>query len=214
MSDRKTRTERIREELADEIARGRLMPGAQLDETSLAERFGVSRTPIREAIRQLEAFGFADARPRRGAVVATITDERLDEMFLVMAEMEGLCSRIAAQAMTPKDHEGLLEIHEAARQAAEVHDVDLYYEFNTKFHACIYTGTHNSFLEELTLHVRKRVAPYRRAQFRVTGRLDLSYKEHDAVVQAILRGDGQGAQEAMNGHLKLVRGAIHDIHEP
>lgn len=214
MSDRKTRTERIRDELADEIARGRLGPGAALDEVSLAERFGVSRTPIREAIRQLEAFGFADARPRRGAVVATITDARLDEMFLVMAEMEGLCSRIAAANMTPGDHAGLLEIHEGARQAAEAHEVERYYEFNTLFHAAIYAGTHNSFLEELTLHVRRRVAPYRRAQFRVTGRLDLSYKEHDAVVRAILRGDGDGAQQAMNAHLKIVRGAVSDISEP
>ncbi|HAD87088.1 MAG TPA: GntR family transcriptional regulator [Rhodospirillaceae bacterium] len=214
LSDRKTRTERIRDELADEIARGRLGPGAALDEVTLADRFGVSRTPIREAIRQLEAFGFADARPRRGAVVATITDERLDEMFLVMAEMEGLCSRIAADNMTPADHEGLLQIHEGSRLAAEADDVERYYELNTQFHACIYSGTHNSFLEELTLHVRRRVAPYRRAQFRVTGRLDLSYREHDAVVQAILRGDGEGAQQAMNGHLKLVRGAVHDITEP
>jgi DNA-binding GntR family transcriptional regulator len=214
VSDRKTRTEHIRDELADEIARGRLGPGAALDEMSLAERFGVSRTPIREAIRQLEAFGFADARPRRGAVVATITDERLDEMFLVMAEMEGLCSRFAAANMTPDDHAALLEIHEGSRRAAEAHEVERYYEYNTRFHAAIYAGTHNSFLEELTLHVRRRVAPYRRAQFRVSGRLDLSYKEHDAVVQAILRGDGAGAQAAMNGHLKIVRGAVSDIAEP
>jgi len=211
VSKRKTQSERIREELADEIARGRLGPGAALDEVTLAERFGVSRTPIREAIRQLEAFGFADARPRRGAVVATITDQRLDEMFLVMAEMEGLCSRIAAMAMTPEDHMALLEIHEGSRQAAEADDVELYYDYNTKFHAAIYTGTHNSFLEELTLHVRRRVAPYRRAQFRVRGRLDLSYQEHDAVVQAILRGDGEGAQRAMNAHLKIVRGAVNDL---
>lgn len=211
MSNRKTRTERIREQLADEIARGRLLPGAALDEVTLAQRFGVSRTPIREAIRQLEAYGFADARPRRGAVVATITDDRLDEMFSVMAEMEGLCARTAAEAMTADDHRQLLDIHEASRQAAEDFDIETYYDYNTRFHAAIYAGTHNSFLEELTIHVRKRVAPYRRAQFRVTGRLDLSYKEHDEVVQAILRHDGPAAQAAMNAHLKIVRTAVSDV---
>lgn len=208
MSKPKTRTERIRDALADDIARGRLAPGAGLDEVTLAKRFGVSRTPIREAIRQLEAFGFADARPRRGAVVATITDERLDEMFMVMAEVEGLCAREAAANMTDDDRAALVAVHEESRRAAEGDDVETYYSLNTRFHETVYAGTHNSFLEELTLHVRRRVAPYRRAQFRTTGRLDRSFDEHDRVVQAILKGDGEAAQQAMTNHMKTVRSAV------
>lgn len=211
MSTRKTQSERIRDELAGEIARGRLAPGAALDEVTLATRYGVSRTPIREAIRQLEAAGFADARPHRGAIVATITDKRLDEMFLVMAEMEGLCAREAALGMTPEDHRALLDIHEKSRAAAEAGGIDAYYALNTRFHAAIYSGTHNSFLEELTRHVRRRVAPYRRAQFEASGRLDLSYREHDRVVQAILKRDGEAAQGHMTSHMKIVRTAVREV---
>lgn len=211
MSTRKTRTEQIREVLEDEIVRGRLGPGAALDEAGLADRFGVSRTPIREAIRQLEAFGFADARPRRGAVVTSITDERLDEMFAVMAEMEGLCAKAAATGMTADDHRALLAVHEECRQAAGRNDIDMYYALNARFHSAIYAGTHNSFLEELTLHVRRRVAPFRRAQFSASGRLDLSYKEHDTVVQAILRRDAETAHAAMTGHMRIVRTAVGDV---
>lgn len=211
MPKRKTRTEQILAVLEDDIARGRLAPGVALDEAGLASRFGVSRTPIREAIRQLEAFGFADARPRRGAVVTNITDERLDEMFLVMAEIEGLCAKIAATNMTSEDHDALCAAHEECREAARQGEIDLYYMLNTKFHATIYAGTRNSFLEELTRHVRKRVAPYRRAQFQNSGRLDLSYEEHDEVVQAILTGDAEAAHTAMTRHMKLVRTAVGSL---
>ncbi|MGE3627850.1 MAG: GntR family transcriptional regulator [Hyphomicrobiales bacterium] len=211
MATRRTQSERIRDELATDIARGRLSPGAALDEMTLATRFGVSRTPIREAIRQLEAAGFADARPHRGAVVATITDQRLDEMFMVMAAMEGLCAREAAFNMTAEDHHGLLAIHERARIAADSGSIEEYYPLNTRFHAAIYAGTHNSFLEELTRHVRRRVAPYRRAQFEASGRLDLSYREHDRVVQAILKRDGAAAQEHMTSHMKIVRTAVREV---
>ena len=211
MSKRKTRTEQILAVLEDDIARGRLAPGAALDEVGLANRFGVSRTPIREAIRQLEAFGFVDARPRRGAVVSNITDERLDEMFLVMAEIEGLCAKIAAERMTETEKEALLKVHEECRLVAEAGEIDTYYALNAKFHGVIYAGTHNFFLEEITRHVRKRVAPYRRAQFHLSDRLDLSYKEHDGVVRAILAEDPETAHETMKDHMKIVRTAVSAV---
>jgi DNA-binding GntR family transcriptional regulator len=211
LSKRKTRTEQILAKLEDDIARGRLAPGATLDEVGLAERFGVSRTPIREAIRQLEAFGFADARPRRGAVVSAITDRRLDEMFLVMAEMEGLCAKTAALEMQGDEKEALQAVHDECRQAAANGEIETYYALNLRFHEAIYTGAHNSFLEELTRHVRKRVAPYRRAQFHETDRLDLSYKEHDQVVQAILGGDAETAHRAMTDHMRIVRTAVRSM---
>ena len=106
-----TRAEEIRQLLADEIVRGRLPPGLPLEEIELARKFGVSRTPVREAIRQLEATGLAEARPRRGAVVAGVTRERLEEMFLVMLELEALCAREAARSMTPAERTALVAVH-------------------------------------------------------------------------------------------------------
>lgn len=211
MSEAKTRAEAIREELADDIARGRIAPGVALEEVGLANRFGVSRTPIREAIRQLEAIGFAEARPRRGAVVARITQQRLDEMFAVMAEMEGLCARLAAAHMSAPDRVELRRIHAETRKATEAGDIEAYNRLNTDFHALIYAGTHNSYLEEIAANVRLRVAPYRRAQFWSAGRLDLSYREHDAVVEAILAEDPDAAAAAMKLHIGTVRVAVDSV---
>jgi len=211
IEERRTRAELIRESLADEIARGTLSPGVALDEVGLAQRFGVSRTPIREAIRQLEAIGFAEARPRRGAVVATITKERLHEMFAVMSELEAVCAKLSAQQMTNAQKEALQAVHDESRRAADAGDIAGYAALNISFHETIYSGTNNTFMMELADSVRNRVAPYRRAQFWNAGRVSLSYSEHDAVVQAILRGDGDTAYHAMHDHVDIVSDAVDDI---
>lgn len=203
-----TRAEEVRRKLADDIVQGRLPPGLPLEEIEIARAFGVSRTPVREAIRQLEAMGFAEARPRRGAVVAAITRERLNEMFSVMKELEALCARYAAEAMTDEERARLAEVHAAAGERASAGDVEGYYFLNDRFHDLIYSGSHNSYLAELTQGVRSRVAPFRRAQFQGPGRLTASHHEHDAVVAAILACNGDAAQRAMSGHIETVRDAF------
>lgn len=207
-TDRRSRVDRIRNELAEQIVRGALPPGVALEESELARKFGVSRTPVREAIRQLEATGFAEARPRRGAVVAKISDQRLREMFVVMAELEAICAGEAAVAMTADERQALERLHEAGRQAMLGNNVDAYREANARFHDAIYTGSHNGFLAELTAGVRHRLEPFRRAQFGFIGRLADSWSEHDRVVAAILRGDREAAAAAMRVHLRTVRVAF------
>jgi DNA-binding GntR family transcriptional regulator len=112
-----TRAEELRLQLADEIVRGALAPGAALDETEIARRFSVSRTPVREALRQLVASGLVEARAHRGAVVARPSLERLGGMFEAMAELEALCAGLAAQRMTPVERQRLEAIHESAISA-------------------------------------------------------------------------------------------------
>ena len=107
-----TKARQIQQAIADDIVHGRLAPGTALDETSIAAAFGVSRTPIREAIRQLEAIGLIEARARRGAVVADLADRQLDEMFAVMAELEALCARWSAIVMTAAERRQLLGLQE------------------------------------------------------------------------------------------------------
>src|SRR5579871_4368538 len=97
--DKITRAEELRLQLADEIVRGALKPGAALDESDLARRFRVSRTPVREALRQLVASGLVDSKAHRGAVVARPNAERLNSMFEAMAELEALCAGLAAERM-------------------------------------------------------------------------------------------------------------------
>ncbi|GAU80188.1 GntR family transcriptional regulator [Bosea sp. BIWAKO-01] len=203
-----TRTEALRLQIADEIVSGVLEPGTPLDEQDLAARFGVSRTPVREAIRQLSASGLVSVRPHRGALVALPTPRQLDDMFGAMAELEALCAGHAARNMTVSERRGLEVLHQALRALVHEGDPARYHETNEAFHAAIYAGSHNGYLAELTLMTRARVAPFRRAQFRATGRLGGSYREHDLIVQAILRGDQPGASEAMRAHIGIVRDAF------
>src|SRR5215467_9966658 len=110
-----TRAEELRLQLADEIVRGVLPPGAPLDETDIARRFKVSRTPVREALRQLAASGLIETRAHRGAVVAQPTIERLTGMFEAMAELEALCAGLAAERMPPIERQRLEAVHEELR---------------------------------------------------------------------------------------------------
>lgn len=203
----RTLAEELRIQIADEIVQGKIDPGTALDEHMLARRFGVSRTPVREAIRELAASGLVDAEPHRAAVVARPTPERLKQMFDVMAELEALCAGMSAVHMTLAERRELQDLHGALGELVRRGDPTAYNETNESFHAFIYAGSHNEYLAELTLATRKRVSPFRRAQFRGLGRLSLSYQEHDVVVTAILRGDRDGAAANMRAHILTVEDA-------
>lgn len=204
-----THGERLRIEIADKILCGDLIPGTSLDETTLAERYGVSRTPVREALRELAAAGLVVHRPHRGAVVAAVTEDRLLEMFQVMADLESLCAGYAAGSITPSERQKLVDLHVEAKELVRMGDLEAYTEANDVFHSFIYETSHNGFLAETALNVRRRVAPFRRAQFRTLGRLAVSHEEHDRVVQAILRGDKDAAAREMRAHL----GSVHHAYQ-
>lgn len=201
---RPTRAEELRLQLADDIVRGQLAPGGPLDETELARRFEVSRTPVREALRMLAASGLVEMRPHRAAVVARPSHDTLIGMFEVMAELEALCAGYAAERMTAAERRVMEEVHEELRVLIQSGDPQRYYEMNEAFHGTIYSGAHNGYLAELTLMTRVRVRPFRRAQFRIRGRLAKSHIEHDRVVQAILRGDRVMAAQTMYAHIITV----------
>jgi DNA-binding GntR family transcriptional regulator len=201
-----TRAEELRLQLADEIVRGALAPGSPLDETDIARRFSVSRTPVREALRQLAASGLIDSRAHRGAVVARPSIERMTEMFEAMAELEAICAGLAAERMAPAERHRLEAIHEELRVLSHAGNPERFHEVNERFHNAIYAGSRNGYIAEITLATRVRVQPFRRAQFRNLGRLAKSHAEHDRVVVAIMRGDHVGAAAAMRGHIELVRG--------
>jgi len=201
----KTLAEELRLHLADEIVRGTLAPGAALDETLLARRFQVSRTPVREAIRLLAASGLVEARAHRAALVARPSPDHLAGMFEAMAELEALCAGFAAERMNAAERRALEDKHEDLRALIQSGDPQRYHEANEAFHACIYDGAHNRYLADMTLATRARVQPFRRAQFRILGRLAKSHVEHARVVEAILRGDRQAAAGAMRAHIVTVR---------
>ena len=205
-AEKTTLAEELRLQLADDIVCGALPPGTPLDESDVARRFGVSRTPVREAIRQLTASGLVDSRAHRGAVVARPNIERLNSMFEAMAELEALCAGLSAERMTAAERHGLEALHEKLRAMIQAGNPQRFHEVNEAFHNAIYNGSQNTYIAEMTLATRVRVQPFRRAQFRNLGRLSKSHAEHDRVVVAILRGDRVEAAAAMRDHIQTVRG--------
>lgn len=206
-----THSATLREEIAEMIATGALRPGQHLDETELAERFGVSRTPIRETLIQLASMGLVVIRPRRGAIVAELGPQQLVEMFEVMSELESVCCRLAARRMTPEELAALQAAHQACKAALEAAEPDAYYYKNEVFHESIYAGSHNQFLIEQARALYRRLRPYRRLQLRVRDRLAKSYDEHDGVVEAIVAGDGELAAQRMREHVMIQGQRFSDL---
>ncbi|OJY78366.1 MAG: GntR family transcriptional regulator [Rhodospirillales bacterium 70-18] len=213
-----TTVEEMARALADEIVRGTLAPGTKLGEGGLGERFGVSRTPVREALGHLSAMGLVERPPNRRAMVAPITDRRLTEMFEAMGELEASCARLAAARMTAGERNALDALHQGARALVRAGAQEAYEAANSRFHGLLYEGCHSGYLRDLVVATRNRVSPFRRAQFRLPGRLEKSWDEHDAIVRAILRGDSEAAAQAVRAHLFTVSAAsaafVTDRHAP
>lgn len=197
-----------------EIIAGRLEPGDPLDEAELARQFGVSRTPVREALLQLAAIDWIQFRPRRGAVVAPITLQRMVQMFEVMAELEALCARLAAERMTAAERNLLLQAAQACARAARSkaeNACSRYFDENYSFHELVYIGAHNDHLLEIVNALRNRLTPYRRFRLRNPMRLKNSSREHDAVAKAIVDGDGERAAQEMRSHLTIQSALLAEM---
>lgn len=195
----------LRSQLEEEIITGLLKENTRLDEVSLAERFGVSRTPVREALIQLTTAGLVVKRPHKGNFVAEVGPTLLIEMFDVMGEYEAMAARLAARRASKEDIEKIREAHLDCTDAVLSGDTDDYYYKNEKFHKTILTAAHNSFLEEQSGILHRRLKAFRRLQLRTRGRMQSSFDEHNEVVKAIEAGDAQKAANEMRKHV-VVQG--------
>lgn len=202
---------KLRDEIENGIVTGEFEPGERLDEIQLAQRFGVSRTPIREALMQLSAIGLVETRPRRGAVVADPSPQRIFEMFEVMAELEAMAGGLAARRHLPEDRDTLLAAHEKCAEAVRTASPDTYYYENEEFHRVIYEASHSGFLREQCSALHRRLRPYRRLQLRVSNRISNSYEEHTAIVEAILSGDEEKARQCMRQHISVQGDRFSDL---
>jgi DNA-binding GntR family transcriptional regulator len=198
-------TDRLREAIEEEITTGKLLPGSRLDEAELAKRFNVSRTPIREALNLLLGEGLIETRPRRGVVVTRVTPQRLIEMFEVMAELEVMCAQLAARRMSEDELAAIEGAHAACEGAVAARDADAYFYANERFHYAIYTASHNSFLFEQAASLQRKLRPYRRLQLRVRNRIQRSFEEHQAIVDALREGDAERLLTSVRNHV-LVQG--------
>lgn len=209
-----TASHSLRDALEQEILSGGFRPGDRLDEASLAARFSVSRTPVREALQGLAASGLVELRPRRGAFVREVSPRELLEFFETMGEYEASCARFAALRLDPEGAEALKRTLDACGAAADDTDradhMDNYYYENQRFHAAIYTAAANGFLERQTIALRNRLKPFRRLQLRMRGRIAQSQDEHRAIAAAILAGNEEEAARRARAHV-VVQGERFNV---
>ncbi|WP_411033997.1 GntR family transcriptional regulator [Shinella sp. BYT-45] len=203
--------QRLRDELENGIISHTFAPGERLDEMQLAKRFGVSRTPVREALMQLNAIGLVEIRPRRGAVVIDPGPHRVFEMFEVMAELEGMAGSLAARRLTDADRAAILAAHEDCQRSSSADDTDAYYYDNERFHKAIYAASHSGFLNDQCVALHRRLQPYRRLQLRVRNRVATSFAEHAGIVEAILAGDAERARTLLRQHVGIQGERFSDL---
>lgn len=199
----------VAERLRDLIYDGGLAPGAFLDERALAARFGISRTPLREAIKVLHAEGLVRLTPRRGARVAgELTAQDLDELFPLMSLLEGLCAREATRKAGPADLKRLEGLHARLERHAAAGDVARYYEVNDRFHQAVEGVAANAYLSRAIAELRRFLRLLRGRQLRVPGRLEASLAEHRRLMRAIRAGEAGEAERVMQAHLMAQRAAL------
>ena len=198
---KKNRSDFIAEQLEEAVINGEIPAGSRLDEASIALQFGVSRTPVREALHILCGRGLAEREPYKGVVVMQISTERIDEMFEAMAELEATCGRLSSHRMTMRERAELEGLHRQMNALADEGDLDGYNELNTRFHSLLFQGSHNSDLIAVAQTLRLKLAPFRKFQLKDKGRVKRSCREHQQIVDAILDQDAKTAENALRRHL-------------
>ena len=207
----KSPSAKIRDSLEHRIVEGELSNGKRLDETELSGFYGVSRTPVREALQRLAESGLAEHLPRRGTFVRSPSLSQLVEMFEVMAELECMAIRLAARRATSNDIDALEKDNETCRAAVAANDTKKYYEINARLHGRIYQMSGNSFLANEARRLHDRLRPFRRLQLRVRGRMEESMAEHDIILAALRDGDADRAMETMKKHITIVGVRFNDL---
>ena len=201
----------IAEALEGLIFSGEFTDGDRLDEHRLADRFGVSRTPIREAFQKLAQSGLVRAIPRRGVFVRQPGPVELLDMFEVMAEFEAICGRLAAARITDEALGLLGTANARCRLAMEKGDPDAYYRENEQFHHIIYNQCGNAYLAGEAMRLNRRLKPFRRIQLRLRGRLAQSMTEHEAIVAALTNADADRAGGLLRTHVAVQGEKFHHL---
>lgn len=207
-------TETLITTILDWIDIGRLNPGDVIDEQPLVEEFGVSRTPVREALLQLEAMGLVQRQPRKGAVVFRPTLEEFLAILEVHAKLEGQAAGLAARRLSKSGAKAL----EAAVAACEAHaarhgdgNPDGYYQLNLRFHECVAVAAGNPFLVEMIKTNARKLLAYYRARYRYAGAIATSAREHRQIAALIVARDAGAAEAMMQRHVQFDQITAMDL---
>lgn len=194
-------SERIHGSIESQIRDGALLPGDPIDEERLMAHFGVSRTPVREAMLQLKAEGLLTSLPRGGMVVSKLDVPELFAMWELLAELEALAARYACERMSKTERQALADAHRESEAVVEREDEAGWERANKAFHEILYAGARNPYLRQEILRMRTRTQAYRKHAFSAVVRLRVSFDGHAGIVAAILANDREAAGRAAFAHL-------------
>ena len=193
-----TLREKILENIRDAIVSGRLKAGSRVSEPELAERYGISRTPIREAFRQLESEGYLTVFPRRGAVVSELSPKDVEEFYAIKSIMEGYAARQACEKLSKKDLDKLQAINDKLAELARIGDIKHFFKTHSDFHELFIKAADNEKLHELIAGLVTRFQRLRFTSLSLPGRMEVSVQEHEKIIDAFRKKDADLAE-------KLVR---------
>ena len=211
ITKKNTRTEILLSEIEKLIVNGSMVPGQRLDEMVLAKKYGVSRTPVREAIRALTAIGLVQNTGKQGSQVAKLSISMLIEMFELMAVLEGMCAQLAARRATKNQLFEMQKTHELLEKTFEKGTHKEFYNVNLQFHDLLYNASHTQYLAEETLRLRRRLSPYRMRVTFQPGRMNSTLEEHNKILIAIKKGESELAKNEAISHLRLIGNDLEDF---
>jgi DNA-binding GntR family transcriptional regulator len=188
-----------------------LVPGDWVDEVALADRWEISRTPLREALKVLVAEGLVELVPRRGCRVVAMTEADADALFPIMALLEGRCAYEATRNANDGERHELQRMHDTLERAAASNDIDAYYKANHVFHSYVQTLANNRWLDRVTGDLRRFVRMLRGRQLALPGRIAASIAEHRVLLAAMIDGDAARAERAMHDHLITQHAALKQL---
>lgn len=201
----------VAERLRERIFSHELPPGSWVDEQALADDYGISRTPLREALKVLASEGLVTLKPRRGCYVTEISERDLDEIFNVMSLLEGQCAQLSARKATDADLQRLHEVHAKLEKAADDDDMNGFFEANQAFHYLLQEIADNRWLLQVIEDLRKVIKLSRQHSLFSEGRLEQSLAEHRELLAALAARDEERSELVMRAHINSGRAALARI---
>ncbi|MBZ4688227.1 MAG: hypothetical protein PWQ96_872 [Clostridia bacterium] len=199
------------ETLRTAIIDGTLQPGERLMEVQLAEDLGVSRTPVREAIRKLELEGFVVMVPRKGAYVSSLSLKDITDVFEIRASLEALAAGLAAERISPEELEKLERLLVQEAESSNNDDLDAIIKFDTEIHEVIYTASRNHKLVNIINNLREQIQRYRSTSLTYPGRMKIALDEHKKIVEAISARDVNNARKLAQKHIESAENSLIEL---
>ena len=207
---RRSLHDELTERLRNLITRGDLSPGEKIPEKQLCNQFGVSRTPLREALKVLASEGIVTLRPNRGAMVSALTVEELDEVFPVMGALEALSGEIACQHITDREVRAIRKLHHTMLEHWERRELQPYFAINQKIHEAILEATRNDTLMSIYRGLSQRILSVRYIANMSERRWARAVEEHEAILVALEKRDGTRLSKILKTHLANKLATVKD----